>query len=279
MEGQIKCPKCGSDQVLSGQCLKCGIVVAKFQRPTGESIPGAPLSFVAPQTDHQAIGSSYTIPTDAIKHQKRLMKSKIQTSLLGIAILLIIVAACFGIYRFFRFRASAFSGLYNNRSLLFAMRFPDHNSEWHHYYKDQLDRRMFDGANDAFFRGSSPSNPQIAVGVWADATAPVPERMDESTTADLQGKTEEDILAMMEKAGVDATIEDETPMRLGENDGFLMKADLVEDNKPLKAVILRAYYRNHRFTILITGTEEMIDLYKPEIDTLIKTLNFRMATV
>src|SRR5262245_58958157 len=137
----MQCPKCGSDQVINDQCLKCGIVVSKFAAQTST------VSFVAPPAETSSTG--YRIPQATVDHRTRLKKTKLQTQIIGIVMVLALIGSVYGAYRFLTHRAAAVSSLFKNQKLNYAMRFPETGSKWNHYSEGDPGTGIFKGAEDA----------------------------------------------------------------------------------------------------------------------------------
>src|SRR5580765_6803167 len=103
------CPKCGSDQVLNDQCLKCGIVLSRYHKPGQPS--SAPVSFVA-TTEDKPVG--YSIPAAILE------KQKLRSALVTVLVLCLVLLAGYSGYRFFLRRAAHYSGTYRNGAEIFV---------------------------------------------------------------------------------------------------------------------------------------------------------------
>ena len=281
-----QCPKCGSDQVLNDQCLKCGIVVSRYRSagssggaPTGSTGATAPVSFVAAPSPNQLPDPGYTIPASVIEREQ-LQKKRLQQKIIvtaGIVILLLIAGNL--LYKFFILRASHYAGLYKNGTMLFSLKFPQADSEWYHYPEGRPDSPLYKGAKDAFHRGKDADDPEITIGVWNENIRPVPEKMDAGTADRMISESEDALLQIMVDRGIDCTITKSGMARPGDNDGFRMEADIQVDGKPMKLIAVRAHNVNLGYWFFVSGSEEAMNANSEEVNGLLGSISFRMSVI
>ena len=283
----MQCPKCGSDQVLEDQCLKCGIVVSRYRAAasgggssTGTTAGGTrPVSFVAAPAPDQLPAAGYTIPASVIERNAALRKRKQQQMLVtaGIVIVLLVVGNL--LYQFFHLRASHYAGLYKNGEMLFSLKFPEPESRWYHYPAGEPDTPLYKGVLDAFHLGKDADDPEITIGVWRENISPLPERLEPQAASRLLSQAEDALLQIMVDRGIDCTITNSETARAGENDGFRIDADIQMDGKPMKLIAIRAHNVNNGYWLFASGSEEMMDANRDEVEAVIGTLNFRMSVI
>ena len=273
MIGGTPCPKCGSDQILNDQCVKCGIVISKYRAPGAE-----PVSFVAAprQTDLPAPG--YSIPAAVIEQQKARAKSKQITRAITVAILLVIVGFTTMTYRFLTHRASHYSGLYKNGKMLFVLKLPQKDSKWYHFQEGESDSPLYKDTMDGFYRGDA-DDPEVGLGIWLERIPAQPERFPADSVSQIQTQAEDDLVQMMVKHGIDCTVTNTELLRVGDNDGFRMDADITVKDKPMKLIALRGYHVDHGFWFLISGTEATMNENEEEIDRIIGSISYDISLI
>ena len=159
----ILCPKCGSNQVLNDQCLKCGIIVSKFR--ANAPAAGSPVSFVANTAEPRKPQEySYTLPESVIAHEAVRKKTKLHTRLIGLSIIAILVIGGYTTYSLLRQRAARTVGDYKNLKVHYSIKFPQPKSEWFHYADGEADLAILKDAQDAFYRDRA-GRPSVAFGV------------------------------------------------------------------------------------------------------------------
>ncbi|HSP06711.1 MAG TPA: hypothetical protein VLR94_06005 [Acidobacteriota bacterium] len=272
-----KCPKCGSDQILNDQCLKCGIVVSRY-RASGPAAGASPVSFVAAPTQNQQPSGS-TIPASVLERQQVRRRSSQKTMLVTAAVVGVLFMAGYFAYRFFLLNASHYSGLYKNGKLLFSLKFPESDSQWYHYQPGEPDSALYRGVADAFHRGKDPDHPDIVVGVLTESIAAVPDRLDAGTASRMKSETEDALLQLMIDRGIDGTITNSRITRPGGNDGFRIDADIKMDGRPLKLIAVRAYNVNFVYWFFLSGTEDSMNANEKEVEGLVSSIDFKMSVI
>lgn len=274
MTGGTPCPKCGSDQILNDQCVKCGIVISKYHASSA-----APVSFVAAPRQTELPQPGYSIPASVIEHQKARRKSKQITRAIGAVILLAVVGFGYMTYRFLVHRAAHYSGMYKNGEMLFLLRLPQKDSMWYHYLDGEADSPLYKDMKDGFYRGTDPDDPQIALGVWLGRVPALPERFPPNAVEKLQTQAEDDLLQMLVQHGVDCTITNTEFLRVGDNDGFRIEADITVDDKPMKLIALRGYHVDHAYWFLLSGTEAMMSENAEEIEHILGSISYDISMI
>lgn len=270
------CPRCGSDQVLNDQCVKCGIVISKY-RPE-RTQPSTPVSFVAaPPVDLPAPG--YSIPASVLEVQKARERSRQRARIVTALVIFALLATLYMTYRFFERRASHYSGMYKNGNLLFVLKFPEQDSRWYHYREGEPDVALYKGVKDAFYRGDDADEPEVVIGVFLDHLGAQPERFPADMVSRIQTQTEDALMKMMSDNGVDCTITKSELIHPGENDGFRLEADVQVDGNPMKMIAVRAFHVDHAFWFIASGTQEAMENNAAEVNGLLGTISFRMSII
>lgn len=270
--GAQNCPKCGSDQVLNDQCLKCGIVISKFAKSS------QPVSFVAPS--HQSYKEhSYTISKDTLLYNEVRKKQKLQTAMVGAGIIAGLVLIIFLIWHILGNQASAFSGMYKNPTVLYGLYFPDSGPKWYHAKANNLEDLGLKDPADAFYRGEDRDNPDMSFAVFVRNVQPLPERFSDRQKDTLLEEEEDLLLERMKREEVSCEIVDSGSRSVGGNDGFFMEAEMDSDGKPYRAFILVGYYFNRGYTIFFVGPDHMMEKQKDELKQLMDSFTFKTSVM
>jgi hypothetical protein len=273
MIGGSPCPKCGSDQILNDQCVKCGIVISKYRAPGAE-----PVSFVAAPRQTELPAPGYSIPASVIEQQKVRAKSKRITQAIAVGMILAVVGFGTLTYRFLTHRASQYSGLYKNGRMLFLLKLPQKDSKWYHFREDESDSPLFKDAMDGFYRGDA-DDPEIGLGIWLQKIPAQPDRFPPGTVNQLQTQAEDDLLQMMVNHGIDCTLTTTELLRVGDNDGFRMDADITIEDKPMKLIALRGYHVDHGYWFLLSATEATMNENEEEIERILGSISYDMSLI
>jgi hypothetical protein len=270
--GGENCPKCGSDQVLNDQCLKCGIVISKFTKSS------QPVSFVAPS--HQSHKEhSYTISKDTLKYEQVRQKQKIQTLLIGAGIIIGLVLVVSIIWHFFSSQASAYSGVYKNGTVLYGMYFPDTAQKWYHAEANNLEDLGLKNPDDAFYRGEDRDDPDLSFVVFVRSIQPLPDKFSDDQKERMLEEEENALLKRMKLEGVSCEIVDDGSRSVGGNDGFFMEAEIDNDGKIYRAFILNGYYYNRGYTIFFVGPDHKMKKQKDEVEKLMESFTFKTSVI
>jgi hypothetical protein len=263
------CPKCGSNQILNDECLKCGIIISKFLKPA--PVSNAPLSFVAPAASQLPAGVA--LPEDnqykkALEQNKRTTRIFIGTMVVALVIVSLII------FYYFRKTTSTYGGLYRNDKVLFVLRLPEKG--WSHYFSNELDSLLLTGSQDAFYRGEQRNNPDIFVAVWLKITpTAVPENISHEKRQELMDEAVNEITAQMEQAHLEFNIANSQ----FEGSGAIMEAEVVQGNQQMKALIRTAYRLNRAYTMIILGRQEAMATYRDEVERIFNSLSFKMSVI
>jgi hypothetical protein len=267
--GQI-CPKCGSDQVLNDQCLKCGIVVSKFHKAS------QPVSFVAPSR-HSHKEHSYTISKETLQYEEVRKKLKLQSLMIGIGIVAVLALIVFIIWHFLSNQASVFSGVYRNPSVLYGIFFPEGGAKWYHGRANNLDDLGLKDPQDAFYRGEDRDDPDLSFVVFIRSVQPLPEKLSDQQKDSMLEEEEDLVLKRMKLAGVSCEIVDSGSRNVGGNDGFYMEAEIKPEEKVYRAFILNGYYYNRGYALFFIGPDERVDKQKEDIEKLMNSFTFKTS--
>jgi hypothetical protein len=270
--GSETCPKCGSDQVLSDQCLNCGIVISKFQK-------GAqPVSFVAPSR-HSHKEHSYTISKETLQYEEIRKKQKLQTIMIGAGIVAVLVLIGAIIWHFLSNQASVYSGVYKNPAVLYGMFFHDGGAKWYHGKANNLEDIGLKDPQDAFYRGEDRDDPDLSFVVFIRSVQPLPEKLSDQQKESLLEEEEDLVLKRMKLAGVSCEIVESGYKSVGGNEGFYQEAELTNDNRVYRAFILNGYYYNRGYALFFVGPDEKIDKQKEDIKKLMESFTFKTSVI
>jgi hypothetical protein len=250
LDGQ-NCPKCGSDQVVNGQCLKCGIVISKFLS-AGQLSP-EPVSYVAPSQAHKEY--SYTISKDHIDYAERRIRDQRQRALVGVAIVVVIGAVVFLIWKLLSESASEYSGVYKNGNLIFGLFFPPSTGpKWYHGKPGNLEKFGMKDPQDVFYRGE-PGEPDVVIAVYVKGGQYVGDRMGSELRDKLLSEAENSLLDRMQNEGVKCEIVDSRPYNVGARDGFMIEAEIEKNGKIYQMYVLNGYYQSRIYTVFFVGSD------------------------
>jgi hypothetical protein len=276
----MRCPKCGSDQILNDECLKCGVLVSKAQITTSSSMK--PISYVAPETtgavpeqkDASAPGWR-PVPQDRVVSMPvKQKKGQVEKKLVLLLIMFLLVGGGYQLYRFVKYRASAYSGYYRNHMYYFGLTLPDEG--WSHYQAGDIKAREFKDAHDAFYRGSDPQDPEVAMLIWSEPVQKkkVPHIFDEETSAKILNSIEQEISRRMEKAGLQCEITEASKKTIGGNDGFVVHANVTKKELFMKTIIYCGFDQTRAYTIQFMGNDQKMTDLQEEIEKIIKSFQF-----
>lgn len=275
----LRCPKCGSDQVVNDECLKCGILVSKAHITTSTGMK--PVSYVAPETTG-AVPEQPGAPSPSWRPpvQDHIVSIPVRPKRRGLEmfiwllIFLAVAGGSFQLYRYLKHKASSYSGYYRNDVYYFTVTMPDRG--WSHFQSGDLKAREFKDAHDAFYRGDDLDDPEITMLIWSEAVQKkkVPSYFDEGTAAKLLSAIEDEILTRMVDAGLGCEITESKRKRIGGNDGFVVHADVTKQDLFMKTIIYCGFAETRAYTIQFLGSDEKMTEMEPEIERIMKTFRF-----
>jgi len=276
-----RCPKCGSDQILNDECLKCGVLVSRAHVTTSTSMK--PISYVAPETG--PIPEAQNVSTSAWRpaFQDRVAsvtvkekKNQLETKIFWAIILVLAVGGFYQIYRFLVHRASAYGGYYRNEIYYFGMRFPDQG--WNHFQAGDLNQKEFKDAHDAFYRGKSSDNPDVTLLIWSEPLkSKVPISIDEETAAKMLQSIEVEVQTRMTKAGLTCQITESKRRSIGGNDGFVVHAHVTKEQLSMQTIIYCGFAETRAYTIQFLGSDEKMKELEPEIEGIMSSFSFDIS--
>jgi hypothetical protein len=276
----MRCPKCGSDQVLNDECLKCGVLVSKAHSTTSTSMK--PISYVAPETtapnpEQKDISAPVWRPPAQDRVVSIPIKPKkgvLERNLLNIVILILLVGGGYQLYTFIKNRASAYSGYYRNNIYYFGVTLPEKG--WSHYQGGDIKKKEFKDAHDAFYRGSNPNDPEVAMLIWSEPVMKkkVPRIFDEDTSKKMLKSIELEILRRMEGAGLHCEITEASRKKIAGNDGFVVHANVNKKDLFMKTIIYCGFNQTRAYTIQFMGNDEKMTDLQEEIERIINTFQF-----
>ena len=280
-----RCPKCGSDQVLNDECLKCGVLVSKAHSTTSTSMK--PISYVAadttaPNPEQRDISAPIWRPPA----QERVVsipvqpkKGWIEKNLLNLVILIVLIGGGYQVYTFIKNRASAYSGFYRNNIYYFGLTLP--KKGWSHYQGGDIKKKEFKDAHDAFYRGSDPDDPEVAMLIWSEPVMKkkVPRIFDEETSEKMLKSIEGEILRRMEKAGLRCEITEASKKSIAGNDGFVVHANVNKKDLFMRTIIYCGFNQTRAYTIQFMGNDEKMNNLQEEIETIINTFQFEFSFI
>jgi hypothetical protein len=279
-----RCPKCGSDQVLNDECLKCGVLVSKAHITTSTNIK--PISYVPPETTGPVAEQPQTAPFPAwrppvqdhvismpVKDKKGVMERR----LLLLVIVLLLIGGGYQLYKFLMHKASAYGGYYRNDVYYFTMNLPEKG--WSHYRPRDLKTREFKDAHDAFYRGNDPDDPEITMLIWSEPVTrrKVPRRLDEGTAGKMLDSIEIEINQRMKDAGLQCEITESSRTSIGGNDGFVVHADVTKGELFMKTTIYCGFAETRAYTIQFLGNDHKMTDLKSEIDRIMSSFTYDIS--
>jgi hypothetical protein len=271
--GGQNCPKCGSDQILNDQCLKCGIVVSKFNKES------QPVSFVAPSRQSYK-EHSYTISKETLQYEEVRKKQKLQTLMVGAGIIAGLVLIVFIIWHFLSNQASVYSGVYKNPTVLYGMYFPDSGGQkWYHGRANNLEDLGLKDPADAFYRGENRDDPDLSFAVFVRSVQPMPEKFSDEQIETMLEEEQDLVLKRMKLEGVSCDIVDYGSRSVGGNDGFYMEAEIKPEGRVYRAFILNGYYYNRGYTLFFVAPDEKMNKQKDDLEKLMDSFTFKTSMI
>ncbi len=279
-----RCPKCGSDQVLNDECLKCGVMVSKAHSTTSTSMK--PISYVAPDsTATDPLQKDISAPVWRPPQERvvsipvRPRRGQLETNLVKLVILVLLVGGGYQLYTFIKNRASAYSGFYRNNIYYFGVMIPEKG--WSHYQTGDIKAKEFKDAHDAFYRGSDPDDPEIAMLIWSEPVVKkkVPRVFDDETSEKMLQAIEAEILRRMEGAGLQCEITEASKTKIAGNDGFVVHANVNKKELFMKTIIYCGFNETRAYTIQFIGNGEKMTDLQEEIEQIVKTLQFDISFI
>lgn len=275
-----RCPKCGSDQVLNDECLKCGVMVSKAHSTTSTSMK--PISYVpqdatVPNPEQKDISAPVWRPA-----QERIVsitvppkKSKIQQNLVKLLIMIFLVGGGYQLYTFIKNKASAYGGYYRNNVYYFGVTIPEKG--WSHYQSSDIKKKEFKDAHDAFYRGSNPKDPDIAMLIWSEhLMKKVPRIFDEDTSGKILNSIKQEIERRMVAAGLQCEITEASKITIAGNDGFVVHANVNKKDMFMKTIIYCGFNQTRAYTIQFMGNDQKMADFQDEIEKIISTFQFEV---
>jgi len=294
----LYCPNCGSDKVEKDQCTKCGTVISQYRPPdAGSSNPSEQISFIpratlpgpakpvpSPQAPVAARPSAYkAAPAPPPIHvtgsfQRKTEKQKLQRSLIMSLVGILMIAGVYELYSFVKYKVSSYSGYYRNVNQHFSMFLPEEG--WCHYYSSDLKDSDFQDASDAFFRGSSPKDPDVLMAIWVEYVRDeVPESFDPDTTQRMLSSLQNIITERMAKKNLDCSIISSSKTQLGGNDGLKIEANVTRGTRKMKTTIYCGFNLHYAYTIQFLATEDAFIKYGRDIDYIIGRFSYRTSLI
>jgi hypothetical protein len=274
----VRCPKCGSDQVVNDECLKCGVLISKAHTTTSTGMK--PISYVPPETTgaipeppseppptwRPSVDPIASIP---LKPRKRGVEK-----LVYLLILLFLIGGGYKFYRYLKHKASAYSGYYRNDMYYFTVTMPKEG--WNHFQSGDLKAREFKDAHDAFYRGDDLDDPEVTMLIWSEGVQrkKVPRRFDEPTAEKMLSSIQDEIITRMEGADLECEITEAGRREIGGNDGFVVHANVTREDLFMKTIIYCGFAETRAYTIQFLGNEEKITEIQPEIERIMDTFGF-----
>lgn len=278
-----RCPKCGSDQILNDECLKCGVLVSKAHITTSTGMK--PISYVPPETtgpvpeQHSAPIPAWRPPIQdrVVSMPVKSKKGVLERRLVLLIIVVLLIGGGYQLYKFLMHKASAYSGYYRNNIYYFVVNIPEKN--WSHYRPGDLKRREFKDAHDAFYRGSDPDDPEVAMLIWSEGivTKKVPTRFDEGTAEQMLRSIELEITQRMENAGLHCEITESSRKMIGGNDGFVVHANVTKDDLFMKTIIYCGFAETRAYTVQFLGNDEKMTDLQTEIEGIMSSFNYDIS--
>ena len=278
----IRCPKCGSDQILNDECLKCGVLVSRAHGTTSTNIK--PISYVAPEVTG-AVPETPSAPNPVWRPQVqdrivsmpvKSTKGAFERKLVLLIITLVLIGGGYRLYRFLMHKASAYSGYYKNNIYHFVVYLPEKG--WSHYQGGELKKREFKDAHDAFYRGGDLDDPEVTMLIWSERVRKkVPKRFDENTAESMLESIESEVMQRMETAGLNCEITESSRQLIGGNDGFVVHADVTRDDLFMKTAIYCGFAEERAYTIQFLGQDEKMTELQPEIVKIMNSFSFEIT--
>ncbi len=278
-----RCPKCGSDQILNDECLKCGVLVSKAHITTSTNIK--PISYVAPETTGAVPETpSAQIPAWRPPVQDRVIsmpvkdkKGALERKLVLLIITILLIGGGYQLYRFLMHKAAAYSGYYRNDIYYFTVNLPEKG--WSHYRAGDLKSREFKDAHDAFYRGDDTDNPEVTMLIWSEhiQRKKVPQHFDDETAAGMLNAIEAEIAQRMETAGLQCEITESSRKTIGGNDGFVVHANVTKQELFMKTTIYCGFAETRAYTIQFLGNDEKMTELQPEIERIMQSFNYDIS--
>ncbi len=277
-----RCPKCGSDQILNDECLKCGVLVSKAHVTTTTSIK--PISYVAPETapvpEAEGMAKAWQAQTTSRIASIPVREKKVQyeKKILILVVIVLVAGLLFQGYRMLVHKASAYGGYYRNEIYIFTMKLPDYG--WSHYQTGHLKKQELKEAHDAFYRGKDPDNPEVTLMIWTEGSKQmVPDRFDDEMANKMLEAIENEILKRMKAAGSQCEITESGRRIIGNNDGFVIHANLTKDQLFMKTIIYCGFNVSKAYTIQFLGSDEQMSKLYPEIERIIDSFTFDIRII
>ena len=283
------CPKCGSDQILNDECLKCGVLVSRV-RSRGSSSdldssgPIQPISFVAPSRAAPANPAASSPPparslSSVLReagYSRPREKNNFRANVIWTVILLVFVGGGYQIYKYFVRQASVYRGYYWNSTQRFSLNLPQDG--WSHYQAVELQSLDLKDAQDAFYRGDDPDDPEVVMVVWTEYSPElVPDRFDPETSDKILETIETEVLRRMTKASLEPEIAESGSTRVGGNDGFVIRANLKKEQLRLKTIIYCAFNQHSAYTVQFLGKENFLHQSEEEIRRMMASFDFQQS--
>ena len=279
----IRCPKCGSDQILNDECLKCGVLVSRAHLTTSTSMK--PISYVAQETGPVPEAQNVTTPGWRPMMPDRVAsltvkekKNRLETKIFWAIILVLAVGGFYQVYRFLVHRASAYGGFYRNDIYYFAFKLPEHG--WSHFQASDLKQKEFKDAHDAFYRGKDIDRPDVTMLIWSEPLQKkVPARFDEPTSNRMLASIEQEVQARMTKAGLACQIIESKRRQIGGNDGFVVHAHVSKEELSMTTMIYCGFAETRAYTIQFLGPDDQVSKLEPEIEEIMNSFGFDVSII
>jgi hypothetical protein len=279
-----RCPKCGSDQIVNDECLKCGVLVSKAHINTSTSLK--PISYVAPETTGQIEASRPSTEGPSWRPmQDRIVsvpvkekKNRIEKNIFLALLIVLLIGGGYQGYKYLVHRASAYKGYYRNDVFFFTLEMPD--TGWSHYQSAELKKREFKDAHDAFYSGNDPENPDVTMLIWSKhLSEKIPVHFDPDTSRKSLDVIENEVQQRMEKAGLQCNITQSSPKIIGGNDGFVVQARVTKDQLNMKTIIFCGFNKDRAYTVQFLGVDEKMSAVESQINQIIDSFGYNISLI
>jgi hypothetical protein len=261
-----------------------GVLVSKAHITTSTSLK--PISYVAPETTGQVEttrssgeGPSWRPTQDrivsiSVKQKKHRIEKMVFLAVLAV----LLVGGGYQGYKYLVHRASAYQGYYRNDVYFFTLTIPE--SGWSHYQSQQLKKREFKDAHDAFYYGNDPENPDVTMLIWSEVLRQnIPAHFNQETSQKTLDAIKDEVKRRMETAGLECNITESSPKTIGGNDGFVVQARVTKDQIKMKTIIFCGFNEQRAYTVQFLGVDEKISTVEPQIERIINSFSYDISII
>ena len=262
-----KCPKCGSDRILNGQCLSCGIVVSKYD----PSRATAPVSFVAAQMKQAP--KNLSVGETAARYVELQKKSRRNVRIVLTLVVCGLILGGYLTYRVLARQAAAVQGFYKDGENLYLLQFPSNG--WFRYGKGDLKTLPLKDPLDAFYVGEDPEKPDVVLCVWMEFI----ERDVHARVGSDRGRTkgigEDQFYRHMEESGFESSLGPAEDTSYG----FYREAESTKDGQNWPTFVASGFNGNRSYLFVAIGTEDKREVHEEEVRKLMRSLGFNMSII